>query len=274
MNSTTNLYISQSPYKKVYKLRLTSFIGGIIQILIIGTIFYYFSLFDWKREIEENLKIAFPDESKNSHKEVEAITKYCLIYSLYASFCFGIFFVIWRVIYNLKYLRLFDGNVNWINNYCYNIFYSMTTPIFCVIIKDKDYEFYDYFVYAEIYSAFIMAFAVIFSLLVIVWFFVINNMSQTRETGRHWEGNTQVISYEFTEGPDLGCGCYYVKKIFGCSYRLLTLYGILMLGLLIAGMNNYFIKVLVIIELLTNIYLFWLIRKLKISLKNQNENLI
>lgn len=272
----TNLLTSdKEKISKIKHMRITSFICCAIQIIIIATVLYYFFENDWNQEIEENLLIAFPDDSsKENYEQVKKITRFCLIFCLKSSFFISTILIIWKIIYNIKYLRFFDGNVNWINNYSFYVFYSMTTPIYCTLVKSKDYIFYDYFVYAEIYSAYIMAFAFLFSLLVIVWFFAINNIGTTREVGRHWEGNTQIISYEFVDGPDFGCGCKYVKKIFGCSHRMLNLFGLIILCLLIAGMNNYFVKVSVIIEFVSNIYLYIIIWDLRKFLKNSKVNLI
>ena len=76
--------------------------------------------------------------------------------------------IVWRIIYNLKYIKFFDGNITWFNNIIFYILYSLGSSTLCTIVRDKNDPNYIYIVCAEVYSAFIMGFGSF--LLVLFWF--------------------------------------------------------------------------------------------------------
>jgi hypothetical protein len=266
-----NPSITDEKQKKLKRFHLINFISCGSQLIIIITIIYYFFNLDWMSEIKGNIKIAFPEDGKD--EQVKNLTIYSLKYGQNISFFLALGLIIWKFFYNFKFLNFFDENVTWINNTSFYIFYSMSTPVFCSIITDQNYSFYNYFVYAEIYASFIMVGAFLLSAIVFTFSCLVEMMGSTREVGRHWEGNTQVISMAYNnDGVDLGCGCGYIKKIMRGGYFLLSLYGFIMLGLLIVGMNIYFIKVFVGVELIINIVVFWSIKSFqKFLYKNKNN---
>ncbi len=259
--------------RKIRKFRILSYISSIVQIGIIIFIFLNFLNLEWEKEIDDNIKLIYPEDQTKKDDAGKRITIFCIKYGLKCSFILISCLIIWRNIYNYKYVKFFDGNVAWFNNYYFYLFYSTATPIFCTIAKNNSYSFYEYFVYGEIFSAYIMAFSVVLSLLVIVWFFFTSVIGETRETGRHWEGNTQVISYEYVDNGGGSCGCYFVEKIFGKGYFILTFYGYLILILLMIGMDHILFKFMVILEFLINCYVFWLIIDFKRFLKKFNVSI-
>lgn len=274
--------INNQKNTKLKKFKIVNYINSFFQLVILGLLLYLYFNLDWETEIANNIKLIFPDKEEKNHKEVRALTVFSLRYGLKSSFFIIVGLIIWKFVYNFKFLKFQNNDVNWYNNFYFYIFYSLTSPIYCTLLNKFPSEipifnnnnlFYEYSFYLEIFAAYIMVFAILLSLLIIVWYFMINVIGSRSEVGRQYSGNTVTIYYENNEN-DYGCGCNYVKKIFGCSYNLLTIYGLLMLIFLIVGVSNYLLKTFVIIEMLINIYLYIVIRDLKILEKNIQRKII
>jgi hypothetical protein len=244
----------------------------ILQAIIMSIFGYYYFTKDWATEIEVTIKSIFsPDDKAN--KEVIPVTIGCLKLGCKLSLLISAGIMIWRVVYNMKYLKFFDGNVEWFNNYTFYITYSLVTPILCTMIEDKNYQFYQYFIYAEIYSAYIMAFAFVLVLGIFFFYCLIGSIGGTREVGRGYEGNTQVTYYEYTDSIDFGCGGSKIRKIVNCSYKLLTVLGCFIPILIVVFLNCYLTKIFVLVELMFNIYIRYYIHKIKQFLKKQNNSI-
>lgn len=260
---------SQESANKIRNLRIGSFVHTGIQLVIVIIFACYYKKYDVIQEIYDSLETILP-ESDKANKDTLPILRGCLRVSLSTCIFVAIGLMIWRNIYNLKFVKFFDGNAVWFNNLIFYVFYSMATPILCTMITDKKDPFYQYFVMAEIYSAFIMGFPIVIIALILVWYLWCSTAG-TREVGRGYQGNTTIIYYEYNETADFGCGGSKIKKVARWGYKLLTVFGLIMPALIAICLDNYYIKAICVIEVCFNIIIFYLIKKIQVNLENEGR---
>jgi hypothetical protein len=269
---TNNLNNSKTPetIKLIQKFHLINYIQIIFQLINMVIFFIYLLKVDIYEVIKSSIEVILKEEDK-ANKDVNGILIFCLKFGTYFSFPGFLFGIIVRLVYNYRYIKFFDGSVIWLNNFLFYIFYSMVTPILCSMVEDKNSESYMYFIYAEIYTSFIMGFTVIIIALILVFFCFINTVGGTTEVGRSYVGHTEIIYYEYNDSHDFGCGNSCIAKIIKFSYKLLTIVGIIFPILILVLLNNYFSKIFVILEIISNIFVFISIKNIQNQLKKNTK---
>ncbi len=267
-----NANISKSSHETMQKVQTFfkfSLIHIAIQLSIIIIFTYYFFSFDINQEIKDSLETIFPKSDKSkSTNDVVPILIGCLTFGMYTCLPVVIGTIVWRTIYNLKYIKFFDGHITWFNNIIFYIIYSLGSSILPAMVTDKKDEFYQVIAAAEVYSAFIMGFAIVFIGYILVFSLWASAAAGTTEVGRGWQGNTQIIYYEYNETEDWGCGGSKIAKIIRCTYKMMTIFGLAFPVLIIVYLNNWLLKVFVILELGWNVFMFVNIKLIQKHLQN------
>jgi hypothetical protein len=180
--------------------------------------------------------------------------------------------LLWKIIYNIRYLKFFDGNVIWFNNFLFYLLYSLITPLICSMISDKNNYFYIYFEYALIYITSILGFPILLIMLIAAATCLFNLIGSRSEVGRSQEGNTIIIYYENNQTEDIQCGgCY--SKIVKFTYKTLVIFGIGVYLMILIGFNDIPTKILLILEGGFNIFCFINIKKTQNFLKKYNNQI-
>ena len=134
-------------------------------------------------------------------------------------------------------------------------------------MRDKNDPNYIYIVCAEVYSAFIMGFGVLFIGFILVcalW----SIAGSTEEVGRGYQGNTTIIYYEYNDTGSFGCGGGSIAKIIRYTYKFMTIFGVAFPVLIIICLNRWLMKTAVILEVGWNIFIFVNIKMIQKHLKN------
>ncbi len=266
-NEAIKLKSSEETIQKVKTFFKFSLIHIAIQLLIIIQFIYYLFSFNIYQEIVDSLELMFPKSSSTkSENEYTSLLIGCLNFGMYICLPITLSTIVWRIIYNLKYIKFFDGDIIWFNNIVFYIIYSLGSSILCAVVTDKKDPNYIYIAAAEVYSAFIIGFGVLFIAFILVWA-LWGGVGQT-EVGRGWEGNTQIIYYEYNDTGDFGCGGSKIAKIIRCTYKMMTIFGVAFPVLIIVYLNNWLMKVGVILEVGWNIFMFVNIKMIQKYLKD------
>ena len=112
---------SPETIQKVKTFFKYSLIHIAIQLSILIIFAYYYFSYDISKEIIDSLETIFPKSDKKSNDDTIPILKGCLTFGMYTCFPIAICIIVWRTIYNFKYIKFFDGNITWINNIVFNI---------------------------------------------------------------------------------------------------------------------------------------------------------
>jgi hypothetical protein len=257
--------------QKIDKFKKICYIHIVIQLCISINFLVNICNFDPYNDSKKILDKYFPITDA-ANKDIRPILNASIFLSCRLVIPIALFILIWKIIYNIKYLKFFDGNVIWFNNFLFFMIYSLITPLICSMISDKNYYFYIYFEYALIYLTSIIGFPIILIMCIAAATCLFNLIGSQSEVGRAQQGNTVIIYYEMNDTEDIQCGgC--IGKIVKFTYKSLVIFGLIIYIMILIGFNDIFTKVFLIMEGSFNIYNFVNIKKTQNFLKLYNNEI-
>lgn len=274
LNPDQNPYSDSKVKNSVDKFRKICYCHILIKFIIAIKILINLLNYDWYREAKRTLEeYYFPDPNEKTNKDILPILYGSVFLTGRAVVPLAIIIIIGRIIYNLKYLKFIDANnyVVWINNLLFYAIYSMITPLICCMITNKENYFYKVFIDIQGIFSFVICLPFLIILLIFLFHCFCNIAGSTREVGRGYRGNTEIIYYEYVDTEGIGWGGSCTGKICKWTYTLLIMLGFVVFVLMIVGFNDILMKILLIFEGCLNIYSYITIRKVREIVRFNHE---